>query len=211
MSDKPELLRYNGDDIEIARQETVYKGHFELQKLFFRHKLYNGEMSDEICRELLIKGEASVLIAYDPAKDNVVLVEQIRIGANTNTLDENPNNTPWLLELVAGMVDKQESPAVVAMREAEEEAGLKVEEVKHVMSMWDSPGGVRERLHFFVGLVDTTGVGGVYGLDEEGEDILVHVVPREQAYQWVEDGTIDNALAVIGLQWLQLNYKKYQK
>jgi len=43
----------------------------------------------------------------------------------------------------------------------------------------------------------------------ENEDILVHVVPRTQAYQWVVKGKIDNVIAVIGLQWLELNYKRY--
>ncbi|HDL6171167.1 TPA: ADP-ribose diphosphatase, partial [Mannheimia haemolytica] len=66
--------------------------------------------------------------------------------------------------------------------------------------------------HLFLGLIDNTKVksGEVHGLlEEENEDILVHVVSREQAYQWVEDGTIDNVIAVIGLQWLQLNYQKF--
>ena len=49
-----------------------------------------------------------------------------------------------------------------------------------------------------------------YSREEENEDILVHIVPRTQAYQWVVEGKIDNVIAVIGLQWLELNYKRYQ-
>lgn len=79
-------------------------------------------MSGEVVRELLIKGEAAALIAYDPILDKVVLIEQVRIGA----YDAGQKKSPWLLELVAGMVDKgNEEPAEVAMREAKEEAGLK--------------------------------------------------------------------------------------
>ena len=81
----------------------------------------------------------------------------------------------------------------------------------HCLSVWDSPGGQLERLHLFLGLVDSSQVGGIYGLlEEENEDILVHVVSREQAYQWVVEGKIDNVIAVIGLQWLELNYQKYR-
>ncbi len=109
------------------------------------------------------------------------------------------------------MVDEGETPENVAIRESYEEAGLTVSNVEHALSIWDSPGGAVERLHLFLGLVDSTQVGGVYGLEEEGEDILVHVVSREQAYQWVVEGKIDNVIAVVGLQWLQLNYQKYQK
>lgn len=203
------MNQYQYEDLQIVNKETVYKGHFELQKITFRHKLFSGEMSGDVVRELLIKGEAAALIAYDPKLDNVVLVEQVRIGA----YDSSQKKSPWLLELVAGMVDKgNEEPAEVAIREAKEEAGLEVSEVQHALSVWDSPGGQLERLHLFLGLIDSNKVksGEVHGLlEEENEDILVHVVSREQAYQWVEEGKIDNVIAVIGLQWLQLNYKKY--
>ncbi|AHG80456.1 ADP-ribose pyrophosphatase [Mannheimia varigena USDA-ARS-USMARC-1388] len=203
------MNQYQYEDLQIVNKETVYKGHFELQKITFRHKLFSGEMSGDVVRELLIKGEAAALIAYDPKLDNVVLVEQVRIGA----YDSSQKKSPWLLELVAGMVDKgNEEPAEVAIREAKEEAGLEVSEVQHALSVWDSPGGQLERLHLFLGLIDSSKVqsGEVHGLLEENEDILVHVVSREQAYQWVEEGKIDNVIAVIGLQWLQLNYTKYE-
>ncbi|MGX2949811.1 ADP-ribose diphosphatase [Ursidibacter sp. B-7004-1] len=200
-----QIHQFSQQDLQIIREETVYKGHFELKKMFFRHKLFSGGMSGEVVRELLIKGAASAVIAYDPVRDSVVLVEQVRIGA----YDPNSSQSPWLVELIAGMVDSDESPEEVAIRESQEEAGLTVSNLQHAVSVWDSPGGTVERLHIFLGLVDSSQVGGVYGLEEENEDILVHVVSREQAYQWVEQGKIDNVIAVVGLQWLQLNYHKY--
>ncbi|ACE62683.1 ADP-ribose diphosphatase [Actinobacillus pleuropneumoniae] len=203
------LRQFSQQDLHLIKEETVYKGHFELKKMYFRHKLFSGEMSGEIVRELLIKGAAAALIAYDPVRDSVVLVEQVRIGA----YDPKSDASPWLLELVAGMVDKgNEDPAEVAIREAQEEAGLVVNQVEHALSIWDSPGGQLERLHLFLGLIDSSTVqsGATHGLEEEGEDILVHVVSREQAYQWVCEGKIDNVIAVVGLQWLQLNYQKYR-
>lgn len=201
------IQQFQHQDLEILREETVYQGHFQLKKIFFRHKLFSGGMSGEVVRELLIKGAASAVIAYDPVLDNVVLVEQVRIGA----YDQQQQNSPWLVELIAGMIDTDESPEQVAIRESQEEAGLAIQHLEHAVSVWDSPGGTVERLHLFLGLVDSTTVGGIYGLEEENEDILVHVVSREQAYQWVEQGKIDNVIAVLGLQWLQLNYQKYQK
>ncbi|EFM95342.1 ADP-ribose diphosphatase [Actinobacillus pleuropneumoniae] len=203
------LRQFSQQDLHLIKEETVYKGHFELKKMYFRHKLFSGEMSGEIVRELLIKGAAAALIAYDPVRDSVVLVEQVRIGA----YDPKSDASPWLLELVAGMVDKgNEDPAEVAIREAQEEAGLVVNQVEHALSIWDSPGGQLERLHLFLGLIDSSTVqsGATHGLEKEGEDILVHVVSREQAYQWVCEGKIDNVIAVVGLQWLQLNYQKYR-
>lgn len=200
-----QIHKYSQQDLEILQDETVYQGHFQLKKITFRHKLFSGQMSGEVVRELLIKGAAAAVIAYDPIRDTVVLVEQVRIGA----YQPNAEHSPWLVELVAGMVDEGESPEQVAIRESQEEAGLSIIYLEHALSVWDSPGGAVERLHLFLGIVDSEKVGGVYGLAEENEDILVHVVSREQAYQWVEQGKIDNVIAVVGLQWLQLNYPRY--
>lgn len=66
-------------------------------------------------------------------------------------------------------------------------------------------------MYVYVGEVDSSHASGIHGLKSENEDIRVHVVSREQAYQWVEEGIIDNAATVIVLQWLQLNYKKLQQ
>lgn len=201
------ISQFQHSDVEILREENLYQGHFQLKKIIFRHKLFNCGMSGEVVRELMIKGEAAAVIAYDPVLDNVVLVEQFRIGAyNPKT-----QNSPWLLELIAGMVEEGETAESVAVRESQEEAGLTVSNLTHALSVWDSPGGAYERLHIFLGLVDSQNIGGVHGLAEENEDILVHVVPREQAYQWVQTGKIDNVIAVLGLQWLQLNYPQYRK
>lgn len=200
-----QIHQFSHTDLTLLREETLYQGHFQLKKMVFRHKLFSGEMSGEVVRELLIKGEAAAVIAYDPVRDSVVLVEQVRIGA----YDPNSTHSPWLVELIAGMVDEGEVPEEVAVRESWEEAGLKVSHLEHAVSVWDSPGGAVERLHLFLGLVDSSNVGGIYGLAEENEDILVHVVSREQAYQWVEQGKIDNVIAVLGLQWLQLHYHRY--
>ncbi|ARB73259.1 ADP-ribose diphosphatase [Pasteurella multocida] len=198
-----EIQQFRQQDIEILKEETLYQGFFQLKKIQFKHKLFAGGYSGVVTRELLVKGAASAVIAYDPIKDAVVLVEQVRIGA----YQPDSEQSPWLLELIAGMVEEGEKPEEVALRESEEEAGVQVQDLQHCLSVWDSPGGVLERIHLFVGKVDSTTAKGLHGLSEENEDIRVHVVSREQAYQWVNEGKIDNSIAVLGLQWLQLNYK----
>jgi len=153
-------------------------------------------------REIFERGHAAVLLPYDPVRDEIVLIEQIRIAAYDTS------ETPWLLELVAGMIEEGESEEEVARREAVEESGLVVERVKKMLSYLASPGGTSERLTVMVGEVDATQAEGIHGLVDENEDIRVQVVSREQAYQWVEEGKIDNAASVIALQWLQLHYKE---
>ncbi len=189
------------NDVEIIARETLYSGFFSLDLYRFRHRLFNGEMSGEVRREIFERGHAAVLLPFDPVRDEVVLVEQIRIAAY------DVSDSPWLLEMVAGMIEEGESVEDVARREAQEEAGLEVGRTKPVLSYLASPGGTSERLSILVGEVDATTAEGIHGLADENEDIRVHVVSREQAYQWVEEGKIDNAASVIALQWLQLHYQ----
>ena len=200
---KPEKLpvTFAKNDVEIIARETLYSGFFSMDLYRFRHRLFNGEMSGEIRREIFERGHAAVLLPYDPVRDEVVLVEQVRIAAYDTS------ETPWLLEMVAGMIEEGESVEDVARREALEEAGLVVGRTKPVLSYLASPGGTTERSSIMVGEVDATTAEGIHGLADENEDIRVHVVSRELAYQWVEEGKIDNAASVIALQWLQLHYQ----
>ena len=200
---KPENLpvTFAKNDVEIIARETLYSGFFSMDLYRFRHRLFNGEMSGEIRRDIFERGHAAVLLPFDPVRDEVVLVEQIRIAAY------DVSASPWLLEMVAGMIEEGESVEDVARREALEEAGLVVGRTKPVLSYLASPGGTSERLSIMVGEVDATTAEGIHGLADENEDIRVHVVSREQAYQWVEEGKIDNAASVIALQWLQLHYQ----
>ncbi|WP_165466842.1 ADP-ribose diphosphatase [Enterobacter cloacae] len=200
---KPENVpvTFAKNDVEIIARETLYSGFFSMELYRFRHRLFNGEMSGEIKREIFERGHAAVLLPYDPVRDEVVLVEQVRIAAYETS------DTPWLLEMVAGMIEEGESVEDVARREALEEAGLVIGRTKPVVSYLASPGGTTERSSIMVGEVDATTAEGIHGLADENEDIRVHVVSREQAYQWVEEGLIDNAASVIALQWLQLHYQ----
>lgn len=199
MRETPVIFTKN--DVKIDRIEPLYQGFFALNRYCFRHKKFDGSESGEVCREIFERGHAAVLLPYDPVRDEVVLIEQIRIAAFESS------ESPWLLELVAGMIEPGESIEDVARRESEEEAGLDVKRCKPVLSYLVSPGGTSERISIMVGEVDSTTAKGLHGLPEENEDIKVHVVSRQQAYDWVEQGVIDNAASVISLQWLQLHYQ----
>ncbi len=194
---------FSTQDVEIISKETLFQGFFKMVKYRFKHRLFEGGWSEVIEREMFEHGHAAALLPYDPTTDSVVLVEQIRVGALEH-------ENPWQLEIVAGIIDKAESAENVARREATEEAGIEVGRLSKVTSYYPSSGGCSERLDVFVGEVDASTAYGVHGLDYEGEDIRVHVVTREQAYQWVESGRFENGASIIALQWLQLNYQRLQ-
>ncbi|WP_432454513.1 ADP-ribose diphosphatase [Agarivorans sp. QJM3NY_29] len=196
------LSQFSHQDMEIQTVEDVYKGFFKLKRYTLRHRLYQGGWSQWFQREMLDRGHAAAILLFDPLLDQVVLVEQFRIGAVET------GASPWLLEIVAGMLDSNQPPLDVAVREAEEEAGLRVKRVISCNSFLPGAGGLSERIHLYLGEVDASQAGGVHGLENENEDILVKVLSREQAFEWVQSGLIDNAAAVIAIQWLQLNLQK---
>ena len=150
-------------------------------------------------RELLLRPRAVGVLLFDPAQQQVVLVRQIRVGM----LDEGQN--PWLLELVAGMVESGEEPIEVAARESLEEANTKQQDLLQICEYYNSPGISNERITLFCGRVDATQAGGIFGLDAEHEDIEVVVLSLADALAKVASGEINNAMSIIALQWLQLN------
>ncbi len=186
-------------DVEVLQRETCFKGFYRLDRLQLRHRQFAGGMGPQLSRELFVRHDAVCVLPYDPQRDSVVLIEQFRIGA----MDKSSN--PWLLELVAGLIDKDEQPEEVARREAVEEADLELTALWPITQYYPSPGGSDERVHRYIRRCDREGAGGVHGLAEEGEDIRVHVWPLEDALQAVKDGRIDNAASIIALQWLALN------
>ncbi|WFB48673.1 ADP-ribose diphosphatase [Vibrio coralliilyticus] len=195
---------FTPQDVEIISKETLFKGFFRMIKYRFRHKLFEGGWSEVIEREVFERGHAAALLPYDPVSDQVVLIEQIRVGALEHA-------HPWQLEIVAGIIDTDESPEQVVRREASEEAGISVEELTKVTSYYPSSGGCSEKLDVYVGKVDASTAHGIHGLDYEGEDIRVHVVSRETAYQWIVEGKFENGASIIALQWLQLNHQSLRE
>ncbi len=191
--------QYTQKDVKIIKKERLYKGFFECNKYTIQHKLFAGGWSEEIHREFFERGHAAAILPYDPNTDSVVLIEQFRFGAMQS------KQSPWLLELVAGILEKGETSQALIKREAQEEAGLDILASQFICNYLVSPGGTTEQLDIFIGKVDASNAGGLHGLAEEGEDIRVHVFPRKLAYQWVSQGKINNAATIIALQWLELS------
>lgn len=185
--------------IDIKAKDVVYDGHFKMIKYRFKHRLFSGDWSDVIERELFERGDGAAILLYDPIADKIILIEQIRVGAIAS------NSSPWQFEIVAGVIDEGQSAAEVAIREAQEEAGLEVQALFPILSFLPSPGGCSERIYLYLGIVDSSKAQGVHGLISEGEDILVHSALREDVMQWLAQGKIENAMSIIALQWLALH------
>lgn len=189
----------------IIEKETVYDGFFKLEKYRLKHTLFVGGWSDVIVRELFGRTSCVAVILYDPDADKVVLIEQFRIGAVNNP------DRAWLTEIVAGAIDEGETAEQVAYREAKEEAGCDILELRLISRFYTTPGGYSEQISLFYGRVDSAKVGGIHGLAHENEDILVTAVPFVSVYQMLEDGRIESGIPIIAIQWLALNRDKLRK
>lgn len=190
---------YEKSDVEVSERQRVYQGFFAVEKLTLRHRLYAGGWSQSFTRELFLRGRAAGVLLYDPQRDQLVLVEQFRVG-----MLNAEQQSPWALELVAGMVDEGESPQEMAAREVLEETGLTISHSQFICEYYNSPGGCDERISLFYAEVDSANAAGVHGLPEENEDIRVVVLPRMLAVAAMREGLINNAMAIIALQWLEI-------
>lgn len=184
---------------KILSETMKYSGFFSLKTVELQHTLYKGGWSPPITRELFLRGNCVAVLLYDPIRDEVVIIEQFRIGAI-----QMPNQA-WLLEIVAGAIEHGETAEKVAYRESIEEAGCEILELTKINDFFTSPGGTSELLSLFYGRVDTSNVGGLHGLAEEDEDISVTTMKFDDVYQLLLDGKILSAIPIIAIQWLFIN------
>lgn len=204
---RPLTPSFHQDAVEIVEKNTVFQGFFRFDKLRLRTRHFEGGWSNTFSREVFVRGNAVGALLYDPKADVLLMVEQFRPGCVYDV-----SQSPWQFELVAGMTEAGESNESVVHREAEEEAGCQVLHLEHLYKYWVSPGGMDEQIDLYLGIIDSSLVKeGVYGLDEENEDIRVELVTCEEAFLGLSDGRINNAMAIIGLQWLQLNRERLQQ
>lgn len=187
------------DDVEIIARETAYQGYFRIDRYRLRHRHFDGRMGREHRREVFDRGHAAALLPYDPVLDQVVLIDQFRIGAYA------AGRQPWVTEIVAGIIENGETAEQVARRELMEEAGLApIGALEPVAKFLVSPGCSTETVTVFCGRVDATGAGGIHGLAHEHEDIRVLAMSFAAAMARLEAGRIGNTTGIIVLRWLAL-------
>ncbi len=183
---------------ELHARQTRYQGFYQIDSVEFSHELHGGGNSGVVQQELFVRGNVVGVLAYDPIRDQVALVQQFRIGA----MYQQPS--PWQTEIIAGMIDTDETPEQVAIRESHEEAGLVLDKVELISHYLSSPGASNEEVFLYYAETDLGHIGGNHGLAEEDEDILVKVVTADAAIAMLDSREIRNALSIIALQWLKL-------
>src|SRR3712207_6285327 len=112
--------------LTVLEDEVVWGGRFPLQRVRFRYTRFDGTPSPELTWELWRRGSGCAVLPYDPVRDAVALIEQFRLPALAAGLP------PVSAECPAGLVERGEDPEETALREVEEEAGLRPERLERI-------------------------------------------------------------------------------
>lgn len=186
-------------DVKIVQQEVLSDNWYRLNKITFDYRTATGEWQRQ-AREAYDRGNGAVILLYNKMAQTVVLTRQFRMPTYLNG-----NKTGMLVEACAGLLDK-DNPEDCIKREAEEETGYRVSEVKKIFEAYMSPGSVTEILHFFVAeYTKEMKIGAGGGHESEHENIEVLEVPFADALQMMANGQIRDAKTIMLLQYAQLH------
>ncbi len=191
--------------IDVLRREIAYDGSCRVEAIDLRHPLHGGGMSNPRRYDVFVRGNGVAVIPYDPVQDRVVLLEQFRPGAFL------AQEHPFVTEIIAGFMEDGENPEDVAHRETWEETHLKVRALAPAGHFLITPGGCADKMHLFAAWVDAPPVGGIFGLAEEQEDLQIFTADWTTIAQQLEDHRFNNAITILGLQWLALNRARLRR
>ncbi|MEH4624422.1 GDP-mannose pyrophosphatase NudK [Phytobacter diazotrophicus] len=182
-------------NIEVIKDKVLSDNYFILRNITYDLTRKNGDVIRHK-REVYDRGNGATILLYNPDKKSVVLIRQFRVATWVNG-----NEDGRLIETCAGLLDDDE-PEVCIRKEAVEETGYAVSEVRKVFELYMSPGGVTEIVHFFIARYDDS-IRANNGGGVEDEDIEVLELPFAQALEMIKSGEIRDGKAVILLQYLQ--------
>lgn len=192
-----EHASFSASDVSIESRENLFRGFIQVEKVTIKHRLFNkSNYSSSIHRELIHRPEAAGVLLYDNQQRRFALIEQFRIGALNDTV------SPWQLEVIAGVLDGDETPETCIRRESLEESGCEVHDLQHLFTFYPSAGACSEIFHLYVANVELPTSGGVFGMPDEGEDIQLHLFDYSDAPQLLKNGRLRNAPVIMALQWL---------
>jgi GDP-mannose pyrophosphatase NudK len=185
-------------NVKILESKVLSDNWYTLKKITFNYLKKNGIWQTQI-RESYDRGNGAAILLYNTKNKTVILTKQFRLPTYMNGNDDG-----MMIECCAGLLD-QNNPDDCIRKEALEETGYLVKNVKKVFEAYMSPGAVTEILHFFVAEYNEdmkVAEGG--GLDHEQEDIEVLELNFEKAYNGIASGDIKDAKTILLLQYAKI-------
>ncbi len=179
----------------ILDRTPLYEGFLKLYRYRFEIERHRGG-SRIVQWEMMERGRSVGVLGHDPKRDEIVLVNECRPGVLVT------GGYPFREQLVAGVIEGEESPLEAAAREMREEAGLALTNPVLIHpGAFVSSGGTSERIALVYGNVDTSNAAGTYGTSEN-EDTLVVVQPAQEFLRRVRTGEIDDFKTLLAGYWL---------
>ena len=189
---------YSSDEVDILSREYLFRGFIQVEKVSLRHRLFQqSQYTSVIHRELIQRPEAAGVLIYNDQQQKFALIEQFRIGA----MDD--QDSPWQLEVIAGVLDGDESPESCIRRESLEESGCELQDLQHLFSFYPSAGACAELFHLYSAEAVLPEQGGIFGVADEGENIQLHILDYADIHNLLTNGRLRNAPVIMALQWLE--------
>lgn len=182
----------------INNQQIVFNDFFKLEDALVSFEKFNGEMSEPARRLSLERGDSVAVLVFNQTTQKLILINQFRYPTYKN-------GDGWIIETIAGMIDKEESAETAAKREVEEEVGLNINSMEFISTFYLSPGGSSERIHLYFSEVsgEDANYKGFGGMIVEGEDIKVEEMSLNEALHGIKSGKIVDAKTILGIYWLK--------
>lgn len=197
------MTKFEKAGAKIVSETVLSEGWTKLSAYRINYTDSAGE-THRLNREVYHRTPAATILLYDPRRGTVVLVRQYRLPPDLH------GERPFMLETPAGLLDGDEPEAAIR-REAMEETGFQVRDVRFLFKAYSSPGSNSEVVHFFAAEVDTSDrVSNGGGLAEEHEDIEVLEIPLDEALAMIGSGEILDMKTIILLQWAAMNRETWR-
>ncbi len=185
-------------DLRLAARRRVYSGWNTIDEIDVVVTDAVGGSVQHV-REVIDHGHAVAVLPVDVDRRVALLVRQWRaalVGTDDN---------PFLPEVCAGLIDEGETPEQAMIREAEEELGVRLQNLEDCGRIVVSPGCLTETIRLFLA---TYGEGARVtdggGVDHEGEDIEVIEMPLDNLFDAARSGSIFDAKTLVLVQTLML-------
>jgi len=187
------------DKIRNLQRTLLSDNWYTLNKYSFEYQRPDGQWEAQE-REAYDRGNGSTILLYNSAKNTVVLTRQFRLPTYVNG-----NSDGMLIETCAGLLDEKNAEDCIR-KEAEEETGYRIQNVKKIYEAYMSPGSVTEVVYFFVAEYNASmkvSAGG--GLAHEQENIEVLEYDFNDAISMIGSGDIKDGKTIMLLQYARLN------
>jgi|AntRauTorcE11897_2_1112592.scaffolds.fasta_scaffold07361_2 ADP-ribose pyrophosphatase len=161
--------------MKIKNRNILYKGYYQLEELELETR-----KGYRIQRELFMNKNGVCAIVYNRSTDKYIFVNQWR-----------PSIEEYILEVVAGSIEKGESPIDAIKKEVIEETGYKPSTIKYIRNFYVSPGAITENVNLFFVEVETK-ISDELGAEGEHEDIELIEMSLEEVidYHFIDAKTI---------------------